>query len=325
VGTLSIERAHVAAGTVGNKVFFAGGFMVTNDYTTVVFSSRVDIYDANSQTWSTAELSEARSSIGVVAVGNKILFAGGANAWNNPNGGYMDYSGWSTRIDIYDVTTNTWSTAEMPVGMVFTYNWDATATVAGDKAIFSGGVGTYIYDVISNSWTTAPISPISFARYDYASASLGNKAFIAGGVSGGRGKEVDVYDAITNTWSVHLLSEDRAHIRAASLNNKVFFAGGGYMNASSNVDIYDNATQSWSVANLSSPGTLAGAAASGQKMLFFGNGNKRVDIYDPSTGVWSIADLSERFEETALFITAGGNVYATTGNQYRSMVWRVPL
>ena len=54
IGNLSIGRCGMATVTAGNKLFFAGGQSAYG------LSSRVDIYDIPSQSWSTAELSVPR-------------------------------------------------------------------------------------------------------------------------------------------------------------------------------------------------------------------------------------------------------------------------
>ena len=53
--TLSQARSSSAATSVGNKAFFAGGSSASG------MSDGVDIYDAGTDTWSTAALSTARS------------------------------------------------------------------------------------------------------------------------------------------------------------------------------------------------------------------------------------------------------------------------
>ena len=65
------------AGT-GNKVLFGGGFTYDNNFNPIP-SSTVDIYDVLTNTWSTAQLSEARYGLAAAATGNKIVFAGGVN------------------------------------------------------------------------------------------------------------------------------------------------------------------------------------------------------------------------------------------------------
>ncbi|MDB5222499.1 MAG: hypothetical protein JWN83_1166 [Chitinophagaceae bacterium] len=314
IGALSIRRYNVATATAGNKIFFAGGYMQTAS-DDIPVSSRVDIYDLTTKTWSTAELSLARTDIGAVVVGNKVLFAGGGHNWT---GGYWGYIELSSRVDIYDISTNKWSTTELPQEITFEYGWDGTTAVAGNKAIFCGSnpfttPKAFMFDVITNSWTTASLS---IARSNFVSASVGNKVLIAGG----GGTNVDVYDGTTNLWSVQSLSESRGLLRGATLNNKAFFAGGGfYPQYTSKVDIYDNNTQTWYVANLSRPTVLNGAAAAGQKMLFISN--NRIDIYDASTDVWSYKDITEIFSDDTVVISAGGNVYVIRAGA----VWRVEL
>ncbi len=66
-------------------------------------------------------------TISAAAAGNKVLFAGGFS-------GFFQYS---TRVDIYDVSTSTWSTSSLngrtPTGTV-----GMTATSIGNKIYFSG-------------------------------------------------------------------------------------------------------------------------------------------------------------------------------------------
>src|SRR5258705_9591112 len=97
VGTLSQARAGIAVASAGAKIVFAGGYGSGNG------SSRVDIYDTVTHSWSTAELSIARDNIAAVAFGNKIFFAGGEN------GDGTAFEDVYSVLDIYDASTNTWT------------------------------------------------------------------------------------------------------------------------------------------------------------------------------------------------------------------------
>jgi len=308
VGLLSIYRNNVAAATVGNKIFYAGGDN-SNIY------SRVDIYDIGTQKWSKKELTEPRTMIGAVTVGNKILFAGGASVWEP-----WDYSTYSTRIDIYDASNELWTTTELPIEMSFRNGKEALITSVGNKVFFCSqwSKDIYIYDVVTNVWSTDQFSNY---KTDFAAASLGNIVLISDFSQGQGSNIIDVYNAGTGKWSVTSLSTSRLNIRAATINGKVLFAGGGFFpNFTDVVDIYDVATESWSISKLSQPTALAGIAALDQMWLFFNYGN-HVDIYDPISDTWSMADLTESFSDGAVFTTAGGNVYITQGKE----VWRVQL
>src|SRR5664279_931636 len=58
IGTLSQSREGMAAATAGNKILFAGGILAGYS-----ISNRVDLYDFVSNTWSTAELTQARDDL----------------------------------------------------------------------------------------------------------------------------------------------------------------------------------------------------------------------------------------------------------------------
>jgi len=135
VDSLSVARAWVGVTTIGDKMLIAGG--ATHD---AVQSNIVDIYDATAGTWSVDTLSLARSfcdNQNAVNVCGKAYFTGGGKM--NLNGPYWEAA--YNRVDIYDLTTNTWSLDAIP---------SATATVhraaasTGDQLIISGGIwGSY--------------------------------------------------------------------------------------------------------------------------------------------------------------------------------------
>jgi len=311
IGKLSESRYGVAVAAVGNKLLFAGG---TDGYTNF---STVDIYDINTQTWSAAQLSEARAGIAAVAIGSKILFAGGVKQFDWDNGWYNTTS----RVDIFDISTNTWTITELPEPRHFIYEQKGAAV--GNKAFFAGRYDNYvadnifIYDIPSDSWTTRPLG---LQRYEHAITSAGNKVFIAGGDTfGGPTKNIDVYDAISNVWTIDSLSEGRKLLKAATTGDRAFFAGGFsvYQPYSNGVDIYNSNTQSWSATHLSRFTVLSGIAFAGQRALFFGS--NRVDIYDIAANKWYIADIPQSFGDFASFVNAGENAYAVDGSQ----VWRV--
>jgi hypothetical protein len=304
-GELSLRRYYVAAASAGNKIVFAGG-----NADGIILSSRVDIYDTSTQTWSTAELSEARTGIGAVTVGNKILFAGGAKNFNYDDGWYN----LSTRIDIYDVSSNTWSTAELPEPINFLW-WEGATAAVGNKAFFCSvrrSDRMYVYDVPANTWSTVGLSG---GRSDLVAGSVGNKVLISGGADPYERETVNIYDVNSNTRSVDSLSDRRRLLRAATLNDKIYFAGGSPF--SSRVDIYENSTGSWTSSSLSRATVLAGAASAGQRVCFFG-GN-RVDVYDASTNSWSYFDISEQLDDGSAIIAAANNIYLTTGTR----VWQM--
>jgi hypothetical protein len=126
----------------------------------------VDVYNVTTGTWSTAQLSVARSELAATSVGNVALFAGGGSAGalfcrEGGRGGVyccvrvlrvLQYCGSvcpattsslmrataggvdSNAVDVYNVTTGTWSTAQLSVGRA-----NLAATSVGNVALFAGG------------------------------------------------------------------------------------------------------------------------------------------------------------------------------------------
>jgi len=228
-------------------------------------------------------LSHARTGIAAASAGNKIVFAGG----------YSFISGISTnhsRVDIYDMGTQTWSIAELSVP-----RFDIAAVVAGNKIFFAGGraetsLDTFeyystvdIYDAATNTWS---VTSLTEARSVIAAATVGNKVFFAGGsinhtinsYEGLGTSKVDIYDLNTQTWSIATLSEPRGDIAAVTLQNKIYFAGGGNndpngLGVTNRIDIYDDVTGSWSISSLQEPRSSMASIAAGNKIYLAGGLN----------------------------------------------------
>ncbi|KAJ2162733.1 hypothetical protein GGF46_000458 [Coemansia sp. RSA 552] len=92
---LSVARSSAAAASVGHLALFAGGRLQNSSYTDVV-----DIYDRESNKWSTAHLSANRSGVGAgTLAGRYALFAGGHDAKFRP----------MSLVDVFDSQTKQWS------------------------------------------------------------------------------------------------------------------------------------------------------------------------------------------------------------------------
>ena len=138
----------------------------------------MDIYNAATDTWSTASLSQGRHGLAATTVGTKAIFAGGYG-FSNSTGSFT----LSAVVDTYDAATDTWSTTMLSEARRL-----LAATSVGRKALFAGGynnvVNRYhsdrvdIYDDSTGTWRTASLSQ---ARYSLAATTVGNKALFAGG------------------------------------------------------------------------------------------------------------------------------------------------
>ncbi len=258
------------------------------------FETRVDIYNAATDTWSTGELSEARRNLAATSAGGKALFAGGYNG------------GISNRVDLFEASTGQWTTAALSQPRM-----TLAATAVDDLALFAGGYDSSyqsasrvdIYDGAKDQWSQ---SELSVARGWPVATTVGNRAFFAGGIPvyGGYASTdvVDIYDATKGQWAVDHLSQARAFMAATTAGDRAFFAGGySEQNGISDVvDIYDAKTDQWSVAHLSQPRGDGVAAAVGSKVFFAGGASAVdgtasavVDVFDTDTAQWSTASLSQ--------------------------------
>ncbi len=161
----------------------------------VLFAGRraVYIYSTSARTWTNHNLSVARTGVVAAASNNKILFAGGRVFVDLGRGeAYRYYA----LVDIYDVTTDSWTTANLSAP-----RHEAAAAADSGVIVFAGGSFASkvvdFYDTNTDMWHNATIS---VARSGAAAAAINGKVYIAGGAdANGVTSVVDVCDLTTFT------------------------------------------------------------------------------------------------------------------------------
>ncbi len=200
------------------------------------------------------------------------------------------------------------------------------AVAMGSKVWFAGGeyninkghgIERHFIDTIEIVDTkdySKRFAKLSEARSCLSAVKAGSKILFAGGLtenvfSGfiGVSNVVDIYDTLTEVWTVEKLSVPRYGMASAVVGDKVIFAGGRLMNyqASEVVDIYDVSTGLWSRQQLPMPTFGMGVAVAENKVYFAGGFDafpqenpdyfvrKQIDIYDVEQDSWSMDSLSE--------------------------------
>lgn len=219
-----------------NQVMIAGGFTgTTNNYTP---SDKVDIYSTITKTRTTANLSQPRGAVSVIEIAGKIFFAGGITT--------LPASKYSSRVDIYDIASKTWSQAEMPQAGIY-------AAIEVENKIwfvstFSPSHNPYeitMYDPATRDWSSITLgfaiydAPfVGFSSHENNIITLNNKIYFAGG------QNVKVYDIPSKTWSTITLPTYRFGTKVGYSNNKIAFIGGlrNWFSYVVDIDIYDPAT-----------------------------------------------------------------------------------
>ena len=224
----------------------------------------------------------------------------------------------------------------IPVGKFPRARSNMLCATANNKILFAGGANDEdrvdIYDINTGTWTLAGLSREWFGRrYGMAVASVGNKVLFAGGgepIGGDGSALVDIYDAVTNTWTIAFLSQGRSGLAAVTWNDKVFFAGGGHISDkdpypwinSRVVDIYDESSNTWTTSSLSEGRSGLQGFSAGDKIYFSGGivypgVSGRVDIYDAINNSWSTDEMKiKRFNFTTLF--ADNKIFWAGGNDW---------
>jgi N-acetylneuraminic acid mutarotase len=273
----------------------------------------------NAQLVQAGNLSQARNNIAVASAGTQILFAGGS----------ISPGVYSSRVDIYDISSGTWSTAELSQAR------SGIATAVLDKKIyFAGGFSATnsnsfssrvdIYDSQTNTWTTANLRKVEALM---AGASAGNKVVFASGAT------AHIYDALSGAWTTAPLSERPGEgyccqegvggIAATVIGNNIYFAGGEGWDLHKAIDIYNTATNQWSTSSLSEyKGFAAGIAIGNTNYWAGGNSyftrgyalSQQVEIRDMTSGLSTISNLFQgnagfsavQKNDTIIFFTGSG-------------------
>jgi hypothetical protein len=276
-----------------------------------------------------------------VAAGHKVFFGGGRE-----EGQYFGPIG---QVYVYDASLQAW-TKELILSEGRSH---LSAIQAGQQVLFAGGKFENIYnkgnpdffsvvdlfDLTTYQRTTAHLSE---PRAHMASASDGNLAFFAGGLTynGNVSENLDIYNAATDKWTVVKMPQKRAYAGAVCYAGNLYVAGGRSAEEQDAVvpaiDVYEIATGQWSQINLPHPHPVATVNLLNEKIFIAGGDgktNNRVDIFNLRNSQWTSEDLSDsRFNIASAtarnhIIYLGGNYSSKldiyndeTGQWYRGSI-----
>lgn len=217
------------------------------------------------------------------------------------------------------------------------------------------GFTSATHALAQGTWTSIAPMPIGVS-FGSNGIAFGGKFYVIDGTDG-TSHVPQVYDQVTNTWSLKAADPVvRSESSAGVLDSKIYVAE-GWLNSDSNnstsaLEIYDPATDSWTAGapSLIARGLSATAVISGK--LYVAGGTAagyanfvNLEIYDPLTNSWSMgaplpkpltsaggAALNGKFYVVGGFvgpsafnqkITAGVQVYDPVVNAW-SLVTRMP-
>jgi hypothetical protein len=221
--------------------------------------------------------------------------------------------------------------------------WTPIASLPAPRGWFSGASdGTYIYllggvdqnfnttatlwryDPASNTYDTS-LPSYTIPTYFHASAYLNGKIYRIAGAAVGTDYHVEVYDIVTNTWSMAANYPFANHNLMATALGNYIYAGGG--NASPEKTYrYDPSTDTWddaAIADLpAGRSSAASGAYNGRWLLAGGDVNfaisNSVIAWDPATNTWNNLTNMVQARDLLAGATAGvtepGAFYGVAGN-----------
>jgi hypothetical protein len=282
---LSPPRERIASATAGDYAVFGGGSRVD----THVVVNTIDIFNFKTIEWTSSQLNYARSSFAAIGLNNFVYFAGGRNGeifYNSVEvfdvqmqkithlhnltegrdglaagkvkdivlfaGGTLQNRTRTSRVDIFNQTSEIWSTAELSVARS-----RISSTSTPRFILFSGGRNSStspieyysvvdVFDSINDTFIQPPIIlPEARSRMGTAFYSFNNTEllFFAGGeASYGKSKRVDVLNATSLQYLYSFnLSVGRDGLAVVQLDSLMLFAGGADSTPSGTdiVDVFD--------------------------------------------------------------------------------------
>jgi hypothetical protein len=284
VKTLATTRTHPAVAVAGQQAVIVGTTAAVSQGARTSASpyerTPVDIYDAATDRWLTAELSDTRwFDVSAIGLGSRVYVAGGGI------GGRMDGTVASDAVDVYETTTGTWTTLRLSQARM-----GILPVVAGPRILFAGGYAgfiraafdpdwtqrTDIYDTSSGAWSTAELT----AGWRFTGLSVSDQAVFAGGYSGARSsitpnRHADAYDSQTGAWT----RSEPLHQNYIELLTTTTIGSLGLVVSMKNIDMYDARAGVWSVLPLPvSP--IDGVVATVGSRLLVSDSQDTVYIYD---------------------------------------------
>ena len=158
----------------------------------------------------------AREGLGVVAIGKKIYAIGGQF-----NTTYFN------KVEIYDTTTDTWTTG---TNMTYGVSYFSCVAVGTDIYCFGGYNGSYrnyvqVYDTVANRWSSK--TAMTYALMGTAAIEYNGSIYVSGGYDGAFRNYLNQYNISANNWTARTaIKNARAYHNAFMYDGNMYIEGG---------------------------------------------------------------------------------------------------
>jgi N-acetylneuraminic acid mutarotase len=277
-------------GHVTANVFARNGLLVVVSGLTTnsVPIANVIEYDPSTNTWSELPpLPSGRQSPVSGLVGDQIVATCGLK-------GSLQAQTWVTNAT---TTAGTWHTgAPLPIAA-----GEVASGVINNVLYVLGAAtnATMAYDLSTGIWRS-DLAPRPILGDHHGAEVINGKLYLFGGLNGGGAAagRVQIYNPVTNSWSLGASAPYAAgSVATALIGGKVYMAGGIVGSTTvGTAAVYDPASDTWaSIASMPAGRNHAAASTDGQKLYIFGGriggnvpsvGFNDVQIYDPASNTW---------------------------------------
>jgi N-acetylneuraminic acid mutarotase len=273
------------AAVSGGKMLVMGGF----DANTLTVTSRIDVYDPATDSWSAAPpLPGAQTHVAVATSGDQVALAGGFAG----NGG-----SWNTTAEVWVRAADGTFAAAPPLPSP---RAAAGAGFAGGRLFVVGGLAA---DGLSDSGEASAgdlatpfvdLAPLGNPRNHLGTASIGANLYVVGGRHGwdeaaGDQSDLSVFDAASGVWAAaRPIPQAASEIAGATFaaHGRLIVVGGSFsgVHPTASVWVYDPATGAWTaLPNLPEPRKGAAAVAIGDEIIVSTGSPTSVD---PAATTW---------------------------------------
>ncbi|XP_066015192.1 actin-binding protein IPP-like [Pocillopora verrucosa] len=301
----SQQRVHTQPRRASRKCFFIiGGYSRTvggrwSDTSSLYTVEKFDSFSQTCDSFTTAQMSFARSGHAVTSIGGLIYAIGGEN----------DSLIYDT-VECYDPVLNSWSV----VAPLTAPRVACGVCVVEDFIFVMGGwVGSEIaenierYDPGLDQWVV--VGKVETKRFHLGVAEMDGLIYVAGGLSdlGEELKVFECYNPVSDSWMRQPdMRHRRAYLGLATLGSVLYAVGGSNESegALASVERFDLDTSQWTeVTPMESPRAGLSVAVSSGLLYVFGGRTAReeysppvtltaVDMYDPKEKKWKhVTDL----------------------------------
>ncbi len=228
---LPSAKSEFGVSKLDGQIYFVGGYKDGNALSTV------DVYDPDSDTWTTvSDIPSPRQDPILVGLNGLLYVVGGVDQYGNYQAGMF----------IYDPDTLSWTSKSAP--SFGRGNDFVGAAIQGMMYVYDPWNGMNEYDPKTDTWSNFSIG---IDYYGMASAVIGGKLYMAGGWTDNGWyyhAGLEVFDPETRTLDRSRASmfTERQNAVGGAVNGKFYVVGGNnYSGDLDVVEIYDPSTNTW--------------------------------------------------------------------------------